>query len=233
MKKLMLMALLGMGLFLTSCEKDDLQSVPVNLVYEFDKGAQGWTVGYSDYNENMEGLELENKIDTLPSTLNKPGKKGLMVQGHNRSDDLFMFLQRKVNGLQPNRTYTFDMVVQLASDAPDGAVGIGGSPGESVYLKMGAVKTQPAVTKNNNGYFEINVRKGQQSQGGDDMKVAGNVANGTQEFKYHSIQRKVTGLEITTNAQGECWLVVGTDSGFEGLTRLYYEWIKADLALAK
>lgn len=36
-------------------------------------------------------------------------------------------------------------------------------------------------------------------------------------------------LVIAANEQGEIWLLVGTDSGFEGKTTLYYEGIGATL----
>jgi hypothetical protein len=32
---------------------------------------------------------------------------------------------------------------------------------------------------------------------------------------------------VKANAQGEIWLVVGTDSGFEGKTTIYYNSIQA------
>lgn len=44
---------------------------------------------------------------------------------------------------QPNTTYTFDFTVEFASDAADGLVGIGGPPGEAVYIKAGASPVEP------------------------------------------------------------------------------------------
>ena len=30
-------------------------------------------------------------------------------------------------------------------------------------------------------------------------------------------------ISVKTDAQGACWIVLGTDSAYEGLTRLYYD----------
>ncbi len=37
------------------------------------------------------------------------------------------------------------------------------------------------------------------------------------------------GFEVTTGDDGGLWLIVGTDSGFEGETRLYYTTIEVTL----
>jgi hypothetical protein len=29
-------------------------------------------------------------------------------------------------------------------------------------------------------------------------------------------------IDVTTNEKGEFWVIIGTDSGFEGITTLYY-----------
>ena len=42
------------------------------------------------------------------------------------------------------------------------------------------------------------------------------------EFKIKSLTNEERSFEVTTDADGALWLIVGTDSGFEGLTTLYY-----------
>src|SRR3546814_19400521 len=56
---------------------------------------------------------------------------------------------------------------------------------------------------------------------GTDMVVIGDVANGTDEGIYTHIERTGT-FSAEPAHQGVLWLVVGTDSGFEGRTTLYY-----------
>ena len=78
----------------------------------------------------------------------------------------------------------------------------------------------------------MNVDKGIQANGGPAATVAGNIANGIpcedvpdlSEAPYVSIKRwHRHEYAVTSNEQGELWLLVGTDSGFEGRTGLYYQ----------
>ena len=64
------------------------------------------------------------------------------MHGHNRSDDLFMFLKTQLDGLEPRTGYRSTFVVDVATCIPEGVVGIGGSPGESLYVTAGP--TYPA-----------------------------------------------------------------------------------------
>jgi hypothetical protein len=62
------------------------------------------------------------------------------------------------------------------------------------------------------------------------MKVVGNFANGTNVNTYTIKQLSTTApLSVQANPQGEIWLVIGTDSGFEGKTTIYYNSVKATI----
>ena len=52
-----------------------------------------------------------------------------------------MFLKARVEGLQPDAAYTVEVSVDLATNG--GSVGIGGSPGESVFI-TGASTQNPS-----------------------------------------------------------------------------------------
>jgi hypothetical protein len=74
----------------------------------------------------------------------------------------------------------------------------------------------------------MDIDKGNQEREGRDMINLGNVAHpelgdGTgEEYKIKSLTNEERPFEVTTDADGALWLIVGTDSGFEGLTTLYY-----------
>ena len=75
----------------------------------------------------------------------------------------------------------------------------------------------------------MNLDKGGQSQGGEDAVVLGTIAkpdDGTDE--YVLIERDNSGSPLLTmsDENGRVWVFVGTDSGFEGTTALYYTHIK-------
>ena len=106
-----------------------------------------------------------------------------------------------------------------------GLIGIGGSPGESVFVKAGASTVEPSAEEDGNGYLRMNIDKGNQARGGESMAVLGNVANPdvvNREYRVKTLDNADIPLSVTTDDEGRAWLIVGTDSGFEGLTRLYY-----------
>jgi hypothetical protein len=212
----------------------------VELDYDFHHGTLGWTAGFADYPPNIgTGYELDARIRFMPRKLTRVPRRGFYIQGHNRSDDLFMFLKRRLtaeDGIVAGKTYRIEFVIKLASNAPIGCAGIGGAPGESVFLKVGASSIEPLAVLQPNGYLRMNIDIGNQSQGGVAASVAGNITNGIpceQAFPYLPfalIQRSHQHTSnVAANANGELWLIVGTDSGFEGLTRLYYQSIKVKL----
>ena len=77
--------------------------------------------------------------------------------------------------------------------------------------------------------------KSNQAASGENAMVIGDVANGTDNCSvgapYRMISRdnQDTPFTITTGDDGTLWLLVGTDSGFEGKTALYYDTIRVTL----
>ena len=197
---------------------------PVKFTFDFETGAQGWTVGFADlpvdYDQSI--YELAHEHGPLPDGLEG---SGIHVQGHNRSDDLFMFLKRQVDGLMPNTAYAVSVSVDLATNVAAGLVGIGGSPGESVFVKAGTSTSEPVALEDGNRHLRMNIDKGNQSRGGESMVVLGNVAHPevvNTEYRVKTLDNADLPLSVTADVEGRIWLIVGTDSGFEGLTSLYY-----------
>ncbi|GAA4404665.1 hypothetical protein GCM10023187_22300 [Nibrella viscosa] len=194
---------------------------------DFSTGTDGWTGDYTDYSVQQEGImDFSFKHEPLPAPLNT-AEKALKISGSNRSDDMFMFVKRKVTGLKANTDYRLKFDLEMASQYADNSVGIGGSPAKAVFLKVGASATEPVKVKKND-YYELSIDKGNQSSGGKDMIVIGHVGAGDDVTQYKLIQRtnQETPFTAKTNDKGELWVIVGTDSGFEGITTLYYNKIK-------
>lgn len=200
--------------------------------YDFADSDHGWKGDFSDYpvgDSIAYGLYVRH--DLLPDNLGD--RKGLMVSGTNYSDDLFMFIKKRVTGLIPSREYQIGFQLKFASNAPTGTVGVGGSPGESVYLKAGASAIEP-IKVTSNGYYQMNIDKGNQLSGGQDMVLVGNIASQSTSFDYSLVERNNgASFTATSDANGELWLIVGTDSGFEGTTTLYYTEIRVIFTLAE
>jgi len=143
---------------------------------------------------------------------------------------MFMYLRKKVSGLVPNRNYVVSYDINLGTSYGNSGIGAGGSQGTSGYLKAGASPIEPVPTLVN-GFYTVNIDKGIQSESGKEMVVLGNVANGLDTDKYALVSRsnRDNPVPVKANANGEIWLCVGTDSGSEGLTVLYYDKIKATI----
>jgi len=104
--------------------------------------------------------------------------------------------------------------------------GVGGSPGESVYVKAGASTTEPEVETDRTGHLRMTIDKGNQSRSGSQMAVLGNVAHPgvvAGEFRIKTLDNLDSPVTVEADGAGSVWLIVGSDSGFEGLTRLYYD----------
>lgn len=197
---------------------------------DFSLGADDWVAGFADFlASDIDEYDLSGGIEQVPI----PGSgTGFMLQGLNRSDDLFMFIKKQIGGLEPNRLYKIEYTIDLASNAPTGAVGVGGPPGESVFLKAGGSFEEPIGSVDEQGWIRLNVDKGNQANGGANLSVAGDIANGGEETIYRNITRSVLhSTSVISDFEGKIWLIVGTDSGFEGLTRIYIQNISAKLTL--
>lgn len=223
------------AMFLTGCS-DDKDVFPQRSEIEFtwETGNEGWEFGYADYpaglteSDSLSLYAMSYGHRTLPDEI-QPSQKGLYIAGANRSDDLFMFLSAPIEGLAPGDNYEITFELSLASNAPTNAVGIGGAPGESVFIKAGAVASQPGLVVDD-GWYRMSLDKGNQSTGGEDMIVLGNagVADDTQQYEVVNRTNKAPFIARAGN-DGRLWLVLGSDSGFEGYTALYYAGLKVKL----
>lgn len=224
-RKLIWWGLACVTILLSACSEEQETNV-FYFSYLFKTEDQGWTGDFADYPEGDSiAYELFYLHDTLPTNLNSNATiKGLHLAGKNESDDLFMFVKKKITGLRPNTTYQLMFNLRMASSAPTGAVGIGGAPGESVYIKVGASVIEPKKELVE-GMYRMNIDKGNQDQEGTDMINIGHVGVASNTSTFTLITRNNTStnsFEIRTDDTGEIWAIVGTDSGYEGKTTLYY-----------
>lgn len=103
-------------------------------------------------------------------------------------------------------------------------MGIGGSPGDSVYVKAGIVNQEPANIKQDN-YYRFNLeKKGNQSTSGEDLQVIGNLTktddSTDDSYTYKQFETQTI---VETDEEGNAYIVIGLDSGFEGKTQVYLD----------
>jgi hypothetical protein len=198
--------------------------------YDFEENQQDWITGFADMPADSDPAfyELDSGWSELPSGLEG---NAIYLSGHNHSDDLFMFLKVLVDGLKPNTSYQVFFSIDLANNTPEGMMGIGGSPGESVYVKAGAVDYEPDVIEASDGWLRMNIDKGNQASEGEDMINLGTLANPNidldtftgEEYALMTLDNQDHTFTVTTDNDGIVWVITGSDSGFEGATTVYYD----------
>lgn len=211
-------------------------AIAQTYTYDFSISDQQFEGGVSDFHVSQSGqheFTFENTnfqppLDTM--------RLAQYISGINPSDDLFMYMKKKITGLQPNTTYNVTFVVEFASKYPTNAFGVGGPPGEGVTMKAGLTLIEPDTIIINKGgaYVAMNIDKGNQSQPGVDMDTIGHVGvtDTTTVFAMKSNDNIGHPFRFTTDQKGEAWLIIGTDSGFESKTELFYSSVTVDFTIS-
>lgn len=198
------------------------------VTFDFERDDGGFTPIYADYpgGEGVEEFyELRHGHEKVP--IDGTGK-GLFLSGNNHSDDLFMGYYKELTGFRPGQLYAFHVTFRLATQVDGGMIGVGGSPGASVYVKGGVAMERPERVQDELSYYRLNLDKGNQGLGGVDLALLGNlekektVRSGEYEWKEFSFD-----VRARADTEGRLWLVLGTDSGFEAVSSYYLD----DIAL--
>lgn len=202
----------------------------------FEHGFGRFEVLFADLPaENQETYELGYGYTALPAPLQ--ARRGLHLTGVNRSDDLIMAIKAPVDGLQPETRYLVELEVEYATNEPYGCIGVGGSPGEAVYVKLGALGFEPGVVRVGEGeldYLRPNFDFGSQAASGEHGLVVGDMANSREcgegrRWELKTATSHGTPLAARSDAEGRLWVLAGTDSGFESRTDVYYTALRVRL----
>ena len=197
----------------------------LTFAFDFQRGPQGFVAGFADYPPaEAASYELTSAYRALPPPLEP--QSALFISGVNRSDDLFMFFRGTIGGLSPGARYRVTVSVGIATSTPAGCFGVGGAPGESVWIKAGATAVEPLAVQEGT-YLRMNIDIGNQSSEGAQAVVLGNVANSrsceqSRQWERKSFPGRPTPAPISVSPSSRVWLLFGVDSGFEALTEIYF-----------
>jgi hypothetical protein len=200
-------------------------SIGTDINYSFAQNIDGWEFGYSDYTTLTKPTDVEH-IHTISPI--QGASKALYMSGTNESSSLLLYTTRKVNGLLPKTIYKGKFTVTFASDTPAGCAGVGGSPGESVWL-IGAVTDIKPENTQQGDTVQLNISRGNQSTEGDSSAVLGTI--GVPDIPCTANNRqaviKTLGpskwISFRTDDTGSAWILVGIDSGVWGNSRIWLE----------
>lgn len=234
-----LLSLCILGTFLSGCNSDDTSNENT-LTIDFSESNQNFKAIFSEYYANREAMnnevfyQLEGRHDSLPTPFD--GSSGWYLAGMNRSDDLFMSIKGYSQGWSPETHYDVVLSVTIVTNVNSDCVGIGGAPGESVYVKLGASTQEPINTVSDDtelGTYRPNIDKGNQVNSGVNATNVGNIASGIDcEQPSSYVEKTLTTaqpIDVRSDEQGGFWVLAGSDSGFEGFTDYYIRSIRLDV----
>jgi len=201
----------------------------VEFTFNFAEGPQNWISLFTNYHVgDEEWVEIESDYRSLPAPLDT-ARKALFITGHNHPDDLNMYFKRRLGGLQPNLTYRIEFEVEFATNVPAGCAGIGGPPGEGVTVHADASRYEPEQVVDESvppPYYRLNLVTDSSDQWYENTKL-GDITNSRSSedewvFELKTLKGDPSYPMVRTDQEGRLWVIVGTRSGFEGITSLYY-----------
>lgn len=214
-----------------SCVPEDED--PFNIFsqsYDFNASTWGWEAGFTDYpvdpSPQADSIyEWEAKYSASPSL--DGNRMALKLSCNNESSDIFMFIKKKITGLQPNTTYSLVYTVDVASDA---------GLDDGIVLKAGASFIEPQKVIHNDRY-ELNLDKGENNESGTDLFLLGTLDAPFDQsgYLYTSFNNATAPHRFTveTNNMGEMWLIVGTESSTTGINTIFFSEIQVIFSASK
>ena len=212
--------LVGLLIVVYGCSPEMESQVDLVSAFDFESGAQQWEGGVSDYPTALEeSISFELVTDQVANSLSLSEGMGLNISGDNPHGDLFYYFKRKVSGLEPIKLYKLDfeflIYAQIADDVVKGA-------SDDLFLKIGAVNYQPeleeVIWRNSEKYIALNLDKGETNNDeGRDMQNVGSIYQFTSQVpEVISGNTFDNNFEVSSNKDGEIWILVGVDSGIKG-----------------
>lgn len=212
-----------------------LESISFDLSASDDE----WVAGFADYPVNGEvDWELSSSANEAFTLATGEAGSGYFLHSMNRSDDTQMYITRKISGLKPSTHFDVAFDIQMATSVNDQCVGIGGAP-HSVTVKAALSRLEPKAALDSLDHYRLNIDTGSQVNGGLDAQSLGNIGleslqdcdPGGDQYGLKNFNNEGERFEVTSDENGELWLTLLTDSGFEGPTSIYFT--KADLSFSE
>lgn len=203
------------------------------IQYSLDAGPGRWRAIFADFSENqLEEIDdnVEAEWTELPAPLSD--RRGFKLAGTNHSADLAMLLTTPLAGLEPATDYALEFDLTFATRVPRGCIGAGGPPGEGVHIKLGASRLEPMRVRTDDATrrLTLNIDTGEQSNGGADAMVVGDMTNsqdceavggGSGQWELKTVTSRDRSFVAQSDDSGRMWIYALSDSGFEGRTTFF------------
>jgi hypothetical protein len=200
------------------------EPAPVSRTFDFSLGTAGWAGDSADYSAATAPDDVVWSFSALPAPMTG---SGLRLSGTNRSDDLFIYVRRQIDGLRAGQPYAVAFQVRIATGVAGGCAGVGGSPGDSVWVHAGATDVEPRTVAAGGAEFRVGIDRGNQGVGGSQGVVLGTIANSRTNCLETVFETKLLAThaphQVVADGAGRVWLHVGIDSGFEAYSEIYLQ----------
>lgn len=203
--------------------------------FDFKTGWQGWEPIFvwipldKETGDPRDAVGFKSDHRSLPDEVEEKGQ-ALFAHG---SAPVNMFFKHRIEGLKPGTTYRVHFDVEIASNVGEGCYGIGGSPGSTtIYAASLSQKPTRRVVED----FYVFDEATTETLGLPDGPSLGTITNGIpceesmergKPFRLKSLSSGPDLWTVTTDEEGETWLLVGSRPFYNGKTTLYYNEISA------
>ena len=203
------------------------------LDYSFSESAQGFSIDTADHSvEHPLNFRIKSEMANLPAPYEF--RKGILFEWSNYSDDMKGYIKKKITGLSKNSQFQVDFKVEVLSSIPEGCLGIGGAPGESVVVAAALLTEEPIKTVESKSggqffyeHFYIYIDGIREDL--NDFAQMGHIGLPIpcNDYTLNNPVWEIKSLTnndnffVTTNSTGEAWVYVSIDSGFEGVSTFY------------
>lgn len=202
---------------------------PQTVSYTFDEDLQGFSVFSADYDtDHPYNDQIFIGLAATPEPFEY--RNSLKFKWNNYSDDMKGVIFKQFDGLEANKKYTVTFELDLVTYISYECGGIGGSPSEGVNAK-GAILNYKPERIIVDGDYRANVQDSQKGNNeGDETVWIGDIGLPTTTcvsdpadriWEQKTIKNEQEFI-FTNDNQGEAWLYISLDSGFEGVTEVYY-----------
>ena len=210
-------------LLAAGCLNLDNNANSIILDFDFDAVGADYTPGVAGVTTaDLPNVNFLGDQRTLPSPLDV-NRKALYLAGTNAGQDLFLYQQRYITGLDPNATYSATLQISYASNFHDGCTA---GAGPNTAIKAGVSEFGLESAPDNQGILRLNVDVGAPTARGDFTSL-GDIRNGlsgcpaTGTYATRASLSQQQDIDFTTDFAGGFVLWVGIHTSALARTELY------------
>ena len=220
-------------IFLQAClNDDDLNDNGTDpsfiFSYNFEGGQGEWIDGFTEYPLSKEdSLMISSEFTVVPSTITVADSL-LRLSVIDTEGELFSFLKIQIEDLTPSTVFDVELEIELAAENLD-AAGTTYTDDMKVHVKAGVFENEPLIVDGDSidfGYttYVLDIDKGNGTDAGDDMVFLGTFDMPEPRASTPITRGNNSGklLRASTDADGNMWLLIGTDSETKMHQAFYY-----------